>query len=243
MVQQCPHCKKDLPLNEAQQSKVKIALASLPTGKTLKIGCPLCHQNIEMRPDGSVVPPKKPEAAKEEAPRRTGMQATPPPNPPNLDWLRSGEEFGEKEAVEDVPMVLILMTEGEARRAVAEAFTNQGYKPIFPRSAEDAMERMRFSDFAGVVLHGLFEGDSMTASSFHDYMKALPMYQRRHIFYVLVGPELKTFYDLEALALSANLVVNDNDTPKFELLLKKALPEYQQLFGHFLEQLEAHGKR
>lgn len=70
---------------------------------------------------------------------------------------------------------------------------------------------MRHNDYAAVVLHADFEGTGVPDSTFHSYINALPMAKRHCILYILVGPDFRTLYDLEALALSANLVVNDND--------------------------------
>ncbi len=52
----------------------------------------------------------------------------------------------------------------------------------------------------------------------------------------------KTLYDLQALAYSANLVVNDDDIPHFSLLLRKTIPEYEALFGPLMEELRLAGK-
>ena len=101
---------------------------------------------------------------------------------------------------------------------------------------------MRFVNFKAVVFHSGFEGGELEASSFQAHMKKMPMAKRRHIFYVLVGPKFNTLYDLEALASSANLVVNDNEISKFNIILKKSLQDYEDLFGPYIATLKAAGK-
>jgi hypothetical protein len=71
----------------------------------------------------------------------------------------------------------------------------------------------------------------------------MAMQKRRGIYYVLVGPEFHTLYNLDALHHSANLVVNDNELPDLPIILKKSFREYDELFGPFLAALRAEGKR
>jgi hypothetical protein len=73
-------------------------------------------------------------------------------------------------------------------------------------------------------------------------MCAMNMARRRYIFYVLIGPEFKTFYNIQALAESANLVVNEKDTPYFGVILRKSIPDYEELFGPYMEELKVQRK-
>ncbi|MFZ5763065.1 MAG: hypothetical protein ACOY8P_09085 [Thermodesulfobacteriota bacterium] len=260
MLSQCPHCQKDLNLNEAQQEKVQKALDALAEGKTLKIGCPFCKQAINLRRDGSAAEggvmnnvlyaehtgaeDKPVERMVEEAKKAPQPVKAPPaaPKPPDVGWLATGD-YKAQEVVKNVPLVMLLMADTPARASVAEAFSALGYQPEFPESAEQAMERMRFVNFAAVVLHSAFEGGTLKESAFHRHMCEMPMASRRTIYYALLGPEFHTLYDLEALSFSANLVVNDREVAQMPTILKKGLRDYQDLFGPFLETLEAHGKK
>ena len=62
--------------------------------------------------------------------------------------------------------------------------------------------------------------------------------RRRLLYYVLVGPDVHTCYNLQALALSANLVINERELAFVEVILRKGFREYVELFGPFLEVLE-----
>ncbi|MFH1215624.1 MAG: hypothetical protein V1706_03880 [Pseudomonadota bacterium] len=164
-----------------------------------------------------------------------------PPEPPDLGWLDRGD-LGSGEVIEDVPQVLILVQDEEVKVDMARFFDDMGYKPVLPKTAEDALERMRFTNVAAVVLHSNFEG-TLAESSVHAHMQSLSMNKRRYIFYVLVGSEFHTLYNLEALANSANLVINENDLSAFPLVLKKGLRDYEELFGPYLAALETMGKK
>jgi len=260
MLSHCPHCQKELNLNEAQKDKVQKALDALPEGKTLKIACPRCKQPINLRRDGTAEEggvmnnvlysehagaEDRPVEKMVEEVRKAPQPVKPPPaapKAPDVSWLATGE-YKAQTVVKDVPLVMVLMADSPARASVADAFSALGYQPEFPESAEQAMERMRFVNFAAVVFHAGFEGGSIKGSIFHRHMCELPMASRRYIYYVLVGPEFHTLYDLEALSFSANLVVNDQQVPQISTALKKGLRDYQDLFGPYLEALEAHGKK
>ncbi len=238
MIYKCPHCQQIIKLNTAQQDKVRAALAELPAGKFLKIECPQCRQAIKLTANGSSAgdvgtTPKPPKPV-----------CPPPekPKPPDLAWLVSGE-YEEKEVIEEIPTVLIVMADNPARDIVAGAFMENGYKPVFPESTADAVQQMTFTDYSAVVLHSRYEGDDLKESGLHVYMKGLAMNRRRYIFYVLIGPEFNTLYDLEALACSANLTVNDKDVGRIALILKKSFVSYEKLFGPVIEVLKAHGRR
>jgi len=262
MISQCPHCQKDIKLNEAQQTKVDQALAALATGRTLKIGCPHCKTAIELTADGraiggtvmetlltddqsdQTIPPGGNELL-EKAKAKSASPVKPPPeapHPPDVNWLASGE-MSEKAVVSDIPMALILMKEGPLRDQVAKAFEARKYMAVFKNSAEEAIEEMRFTDYAAVVLQSSYEGAGLDGSIFHEHMCGMGMSKRRYIYYVLIGPEFRTLYDLEALALSANLTVNDNEVKYIDTILKKGYRSYEELFGPYLKALKEHGKR
>ena len=54
MIDTCPHCDQELNLSEAQLAKVKAALAKLPAGNLLKLGCPHCQKPFELEADGTL---------------------------------------------------------------------------------------------------------------------------------------------------------------------------------------------
>jgi hypothetical protein len=247
-------------LSDAQLEKIKAALASLAMGKTLKIGCPKCKQPIELHGNGSVggqatgalMDVLFSEHTGNEDQAAAGIVAAvqkrpqpvqlPPeaPKPPDLGWLSSGV-YNEREAVENVPHVLVMIGNEETAGQVTTAFGEIGYQPTYARSAEEAIAKMQFMNFEAVVLHSRFEGGKLEDSTAHQHLREMAMARRRYIFYVLIGPEFRTLYDLEALANSANLVVNDSDAGHFSIILKRGMNDYQDLFGPYLEALGNYG--
>lgn len=227
MLTHCPHCQQALQLTAEQAARIEQALTRLEPGKTLTLKCPRCRGAITL---DKPAPAARPDEAR----------VVPPP-PPNLDWLETGVYQGE-EKVEDVPMALVLHLPDERQARIGEALESVGYQVLQATSVTDALERMRFVNFSCIVLQAEME-ETLARSVFHAHMRRLPMERRRYIFYILIGNDFHTLYDLEALALSANLVVNSDDLAHLDVILRKAIPAYEELFGPILEELNAYGKR
>lgn len=228
MISSCPHCRLALKFNEAQLTKLQQALNALEAGKRLTIKCPQCKKAIRLDAGGTA--------------ESTSTGAITPPPPPNLDWLKAGQ-LEEEEKVADVPMALILHPDPEAMEKVKGAMESVGYRVLTADSVEEAIEQMRFFSFACVVFHADFEPGGLDNSTFHNYMRKMAMERRRYIFYILFGSKFHSLYDLEAFAYSANLVVSEQDLKHFDMILRKAIPAYEELFGPILEGLNAYGKR
>ncbi len=226
MITNCPQCRQTLRFSDAQRTKIIQALEKLAPGKKLTIKCPHCQAAVKM--DG-----------KAKGPAADGSLQ--PPAPPDLDWLQTGRFEGE-EKVEDVPMALVLFADTPQRENIVEAMKTVGYQVVTAGTAQEAMERMQFVSFSCVALDSELEG-TLADSAFHEYMRKMPMERRRYIFYILIGPSLHSLYDLEALAFSANLVVGEKDLKYFDVILRKAIPAYEELFGPILEELATYGKR
>jgi len=260
MLDQCPHCLQDLNLSEAQLGKINAALASLPIGRTLKIVCPNCRGAIELSTDGTLVK-KEPDALAEvlygeyagpedkaaqlivNAAKKKPQPARLPPDapaPPDLGWLQSGT-YDEKKVVEKVPHAMILMGNDAQAAQVKQVVEAMGYQSLRPASAEEAIAKMQFMNFELVILHSGFEGGSLAESTVHQFLREMAMSRRRYMFYALLGPEFSTLYDLEALANSANQVINEDDLPHLPLLLRKGLHDSAALFGPYIEALGKYG--
>lgn len=166
----------------------------------------------------------------------------PPPESPDISWLWKGEFEGET-CISDIPATMLLMPEGENKSMVGNAFEEMGYLVEAASSEQAAVDRMKFVNFAGVVLQTDGREGVLEKSILHNYMKWLPMTNRRQIYYVLIGPDFHTMYDLQALSLSANLVVNNRDIGKIDIILRKGLLEYESLFAPYLSVLRERGKR
>ena len=163
-----------------------------------------------------------------------------PPPPPDVNWLSKGI-LKNMDQIKDVPAGLVLMTDSGAKGSIALALEKSGYHVEYSETADDALHKLTSITFAVVVLHTGFEGCVSPAESIvHNYLAKLPMERRRRIFYILLGPDFQTLYNLEALSLSANLVVNDADVEHLSTIFKKSFRDYSELFGPLLETIETY---
>ncbi len=235
MIATCPHCKKQLKLSD----KIESGLKALSPGKSIRINCPQCASPILL--DASMLTQEtSSKKADTPLPAKTGKQVTPPP-PPDLSSLNNSK-IEEKEIVEDIPKALLLLPDSPDRPRIIQALETLGYQPVIAASAHEAMEQMQFINYACVVLDSHYEGQALENGRFHQFMRAMNMRKRRYIFYVIVGPEFHTLYDLQALASSANLVVSNKDLPQFAIILRTAIPQYEAMFGAIMSEMNVLGR-
>lgn len=234
MIVNCPHCTKQLKLSD----KVRDSLQLLEPGRKIKVKCINCGTPFGLDKTMQPVGPGQKGSSGKGASAPGGVK---PPAPQNIEWLKDGT-FQDKDVVEDIPSALLLIPESEYRDAVVKAAQTFGYRVEFAADAQEAIEKMRFVNYAAVFLHTEFEPGGIRSGSFHRYMREMNMTRRRYIFYVLIGEQFSTLYDLQAMASSANIVVNNAEIPYIGTVLKKAIPEYEELFGPLMEELQVAGK-
>lgn len=239
MLTHCPHCKQQLNFSKDQLGQLQQALAQLSPGKVLQLKCPYCQQAIKLE---KPAPSQDTEVVEQQAaPAGQPAQKMPvPPPPPTLDWLHNGS-FQGAERVEDVPMAMIVYGNDEQEKTLGAALEGLGYQVATSRSTDEALERMQFVSFACIVLF-VDEDGGLAQSPFHEHMAHLEMDVRRGIIYVLVGSSLHTMYDIEAFANSANLAINTSDIGHFDVIMRKAIHDYEDLFGPLMEAYAEGGK-
>jgi len=235
----CPHCEKQLKLS----GKIRESIEKLGPGQKIKVKCVYCSKAFGLDAlsiDKTAVPRdiRRKKSQEVSAPRRGGVR---PPAPPDVTWLADGV-FDDQEIVEDIPRALVLMPEIPARDVVVKAAVDFGYQVEQPTDVIEAIEKMRFVNYAAVFLHSGYEPAGILSGKFHGYMRDMGMARRRFTIYVLLGDEFETLYDLQAMAYSANLVVNDRDLNHIGVVLKKTIPEYEALFGPLMEELRISGR-
>ena len=101
------------------------------------------------------------------------------------------------------------------RATVISDLEKLGYRVEVAESPEEGMNKMQFVNYAAVILHSRFEGNDLESGSFHRFLRWLNMSTTAVYLLCPDRQEFKTLYDLQALACSANLVVNDNGYPAF----------------------------
>jgi hypothetical protein len=213
--------------------KLRDSLLALPSGQKARLKCVACSTTITFDPAEAL-------GQKDESEKKEFLSCNPPP-PPDLQWLRDGD-FSDQDVIEDVSRSMILMPPGEGRNIVAQTMEGLGYVVDKPEDAASALERLEFLSYASIFLHQEYEPGGLQSSIFYQAMRSLNMNKRRYLFFVLIGKDLHTLYNLEALSLSANLTVREADLPLLHTVLRKAIPDYDELFGPYIGELRIIGK-
>ena len=235
----CPSCGKQLKLSD----KFQETLSRLKPDQKARVKCVHCQEPFAIdktMAGGDDVPPSPVGPKQGAAPVLKRVQVK-PPEPPDTSWLNEGV-FEDQEVVEEIPLALVLVPDTCGAAAVIKALEAIGYRVERAESSQQALEKMEFVNYSGVFLHAEFEAGGLGRSAFHGAMSKMSMSKRRYIFYTVLGKDVHTLYDLEALAYSANIVVNERDLPHFATILKKAIPDYEGLFGPIMEELRVLGR-
>ena len=230
----CPHCETQLKFSD----KFRDNLSSLKPGQKVKVKCAQCEKpfGIDSTMAGGVS-----SAAPAVGKVQVSGAIVKPPAPPDVSWLEKGV-YEDQGVVGEIPLALVLVPENYGRDEVIKAVEGLGYRAEIMKSGENAVEKMDFVNYASVVLHTEFEPEGLDQGIFYNYMRTMNMSKRRYIFFALVGPKMHTLYDLQALAYSVNIVVNDKDVKYFGTILRKAIPDYESLFGPLMEEMRIYGK-
>ncbi len=163
-----------------------------------------------------------------------------PPPPPDIGWLKDGNwDTSEKNSLNEIPSALVLGKQDDLDEAIFIPLRDLGYRVDVVGSSSDAINRFNFLPYSMVLLYSTNNrGEVGAFQDFHNMMSQLPMVTRRLIYYVVIGNGMRTLYNLEALSLSANLVVNIQHTRHLAVILKKGLRDYEGLFGPYIALLE-----
>jgi hypothetical protein len=172
--------------------------------------------------------PSEPKPLKSAKSKKISFSAS--PRPPNIDALRR-KFFTEKTDSDSQPRrALILSANNDFLFVCKKALQNFQFNVKITPSESDAIKSISLYSFSALIYD-----NSLGFSDFEDYMRNLAGDKRRSLYYVIVGPELTTLYDLQALHLSANLVVNSNHIQYLDKILKKGFQDYETLFRPFVE--------
>jgi hypothetical protein len=155
------------------------------------------------------------------------------PRPSNKNWLRNGKFADKLTEGTQFKKALILSQNKKHLAIYNNIFKKLRYNIDLAKSESAAIE------YISSILFSLVAYDnSLGFLDFEQYMRNLAGDKRRNLYYVIIGPELSTLYDLEALSLSANLVVNNKDVQYLDIILKKGFQDYETLYRPFIETLE-----
>jgi hypothetical protein len=137
------------------------------------------------------------------------------------------------------PQALVCVPAGAEQTQALAAIKELGFAPQVMESAEQALEKLRFTPFALAVLREGFGGD---ADPVVNYVAQMGMMTRRNMLTVLISPGAKTNDPAYAYSRSVELLIRPDDLPHFAVDLKQALADHAQTYRVHRDILQQMGK-
>jgi CheY-like chemotaxis protein len=212
----CPSCNTSLTIPDER----------LPKGKVLTAACPRCKGQIVI---DTSPPPAGPRA---EAVGGASAATVPAPRP----------EAPAAYAEQAQARALVCVAAQAERDPVLAALKREGYAAHAAADAADAIERLRFTAYALVILREGFGSAAGDGNPVLEHLAEMGMATRRLMHVVLVSPSVRSHDASAAFARSVDLVLHTNDVPHLAEALKRSRVEAEQAYRVFLESLRAAGK-
>ena len=211
---ECSSCNKEINIPDNK----------IPKDQAFNLTCPGCK--TKMRVDQHLKPA---------APDARSLDAA---------SLVVDEEFDEDEEIEiyDEHDKIALILDRVNDDQWTTALTDLEYKIQRAKSPEHAVHKLRFNQYHVVVFHEKYGDTNLRDSPFYEYVRDMPMHTRRKTFIAIVGENFKTLDNMEALAYSVNLVVNQKDIDQLETVLKKSIGDNDTFYKVYRETMTALGK-
>jgi CheY-like chemotaxis protein len=193
----------------------------LPKGKVVNAACPRCKGAIAIDMTRAAAPLAAP------APRDASVRPPAEPTP-----------YGER----GQPQALVCVAEPTERQQILASLKEAGYAAYAAANPGEALERLRFTAYAVVVVREGFDGLAGGVPSLWEALAETPMGTRRNTHAVFVGPSVASHDSAAAFAKSVDLTIHPNDLPHFPDALKRSLTETEQMYRVFRETQRALGR-
>ena len=224
MIITCPGCRANLNISDDR----------LPKGKVVNAVCPRCKGPITIDTTGAAAAPAPPAPVETAPPPAAPAPAEAPPAALPEEPVSYGERHQ--------PRALICMTAPAERQQVLATLKGAGYATQLVANPTEALERLRFTVYAVVVVREGFDGPAEGGPSLWEALAEMPMAMRRNTHVVFVSPTVASHDPAAAFAKSVDLVIHPNDLPHLADALKRSLAETEQIYRVFRETQVALGK-
>jgi len=213
---ECPSCAREINIPDNK----------IPQGQAFNLNCPSCKN--KMRVDQHIKPPESDPAESLDA---TSM----------LVDQEFDDDDDEIEIYDEHDKIAFIL-DRQNDDLWTTALTELEYKLQRAKSPEHAVHKLRFNQYHVVVFHEKFGGTTLETSPLYEFIRDMPMDTRRKTFIALVGESFKTLDNMEALAYSVNLVINQKDLDQLETILKKSIGDNESFYKVYRETMTALGK-
>jgi CheY-like chemotaxis protein len=134
------------------------------------------------------------------------------------------------------------VAEPTERQQILTSLKDAGYAAYAAANSGEALERLRFTAYAVVVVREGFDGPAGGLPSLWETLAETPMGTRRNTYAVFVGPGVASHDSAAAFAKSADVTIHPNDLPHFSDALRRSVAETEQIYRVFREAQRALGR-
>jgi hypothetical protein len=130
---------------------------------------------------------------------------------------------------------LLAISTPEVMVAVKTALAQMGYKVHEVENHEQFELRFHQFNYQVVVIEEAFAGGDSLENPALRMVQELPMSQRRHATFFLVGPNMETLNTMQAFTQSVHCVINYSELPMLSDLVQKTMAENEMFLSTFRE--------
>lgn len=199
--------------------KISIPDEKVPKGKNFNLTCPHCQEKISITQND----------AEESEPVKSDSIPHPTSGDYELDFVEEGEK------------VALVCSDTEKESLIAP-LKKLGYKVRVSESPAEAINLIRFTVYDLIIVDEKFDCSDIGENILIKYIQPMPMTNRRKMFVVLVGDNLRTLNNMDSFVHSVNMVLNRKDIERIEIVIKKQIQEHERFYKIFKESLVKLGK-
>lgn len=213
----------------------------------MTVTCPTCNATLttpdERLPKGKVVTAACSQCKGKIVIDTTGTAPQPPASgaPAGAAATASSEQpaaYGEH----GQPRAVVCVTGSGEREQALAALERHGYAATVATTAADAVERLRFTACAVVILQDGYGSQAGGGNPVLDQIAEMGSAVRRNLHVVLVSPAVRSHDAPTAFAKSVNLVIHPNDLPHLGEALDQSRAEMERTYQVLRDSLRAMGK-
>ncbi|MDZ7698030.1 MAG: zinc-ribbon domain-containing protein [Deltaproteobacteria bacterium] len=218
---------------EGCSTKLNVPDEKIPEGQRVSIKCPKCQHKVVIDPSERASPDMTPHMGDLDEPLAV------------MDESGAGEDLGGdalESYGEDENLALVLDPDAQNRNRIKAVLDELGYRSLMDEDAKSALKKMRLHAFDVVSLSDGFDQVPVEESPVTTYINRLSMSIRRRMFLMLISGRFKTMDRLTAFAMSANLVVNENDVNRLDRIVGMAISDNKKFYKVFTDTLKEMGR-
>lgn len=202
----------------------------VPEDRTLSLSCPRCGNKLSVGPRGGA-PLSTAMGFEEDDDRKPAIRFDENESESYDDDERPFD-FIEEEGL----TAIVCVKDGQRREKVRIALDLLEYSVTQATDTRDALKNMRYHNYDVVVLDELFDTKNPDVNGVMIYLNRQPMVSRRHTTVFLMTETHRTRDEMVAFHKSVNMVVNNRDIDKIDMILQKGVREnalFYRIYSEF----------